>query len=110
LSKVRLSSIRSDPIFDIDILSFESLDGSFEATLEFPKGLIELKEGMEADLTLGEESEGDIIMKGIVYKFDDSSKTIEISFHGLLMKLTYSRAAPFKLSQGEEVYLTIKFA
>ncbi|MCC6029517.1 MAG: DNA-directed RNA polymerase subunit 8 [Candidatus Korarchaeum sp.] len=110
MSKVRLSSIRSDPIFDIDILSFESLDKSFEAILEFPKGLINLKEGMEAELTLGEEGEGDIIMKGIVYKVDDSSRTIEISFHGLLMKLTYSRAPPFRLSQGEEVYLTVKFS
>jgi len=108
--RVRLNSIRKDPIFDIDVLELSALDGSFDLTLEFPRGLLRLSEGSEAEVSLSEEEgDGDILMKGIVYKVDESSKVAEVSFHGLLLRITYSKKPPFSLSQGSEVYLAMKF-
>lgn len=110
MSRAVLRSVRKDPLFDIDVLEFSATDGSFEFTLEFPKGLLTFKEGSEVELSLGEEKdEADILMKGIVYRIDDSSKVIEISFHGLLFRMTYHRKPPFDLSEGSEVHLSLKF-
>ncbi|MCS7103253.1 MAG: hypothetical protein NZ992_05180 [Candidatus Korarchaeum sp.] len=110
MSRVVIKSLRKDPLFDIDVLEFSASDESFEFTLEFPRGLLTLKEGSEAEMSLGEEEESaDILMKGIAYKVDETSKVIEISFHGLLFRMTYNKKPPFELSEGSEVYLSLRF-
>lgn len=89
--EVELKSMRKDPLFEVDVLEFSSVDKSFEFILEFPRGLLSLREGARAEMDLGEsESDGDIVMKGIVYKVDENSRVVEISFHGLLFRMTYS--------------------
>lgn len=110
MGKVVLKSIRKDPLFDIDVLEFSASDGSFEFILEFPRGLLTLREGSEAEMRLGsEEEDADILMKGMAYKVDDASKVIEISFHGLLLRMSYRGKPPFELSEGSEAYLSLKF-
>lgn len=110
MSRVVLKSLRRDPLFDIDVLEFSSTDSSFEFILEFPRGLLTLREGLEAEMELGEsEGDGDIVMKGIVYKVDENSRTAEISFHGLLFRMKYHKQLPFNISEGSEVYLMLRF-
>ncbi|MEM2490108.1 MAG: hypothetical protein QXD92_03205 [Candidatus Korarchaeum sp.] len=105
-----LKSLRKDPLFDLDVLEFSATDGSFEFTLEFPRGLLAFREGSEVEVSLGEEEENaDVLMKGIVYRVDDASKVIEVSFHGLLLRMTYRKRPPFDLSEGSEIYLSLRF-
>ncbi len=102
-----LESLERDPVFDIDVARFKSKDGSLVLTLELPKDLVRLKKGSKVLLNLGEESEGDLVMKGVVYKVDEGEKRIEISFHGLWLRISY-RKNPFDLEEGREVYLVMK--
>ncbi len=108
--EVTLKSIRQDPAFELDILKFSSENESLKFTLEVPKGLLKLKKGSKALLNIGEEEDGDLVMKGHVYKVDNDSKRIEISFHGLWLRMTYKGPIPFKLDEDQEVYLVMKFS
>ncbi len=103
-----LETLERDPVFDIDVAKFKSKDGSVIFTLELPKDLVKLKKGSRVQLDLGEESDGDLVMKGVVYKVDDGEKRIEISFHGLWLRMSYKKN-PFELEEGKEVYLVMKF-
>ncbi len=107
--KVTLRSIKQDQTFELDVLKFSSENDSLTLTLELPKGLLNLKKGSKAVLIIGEEEEGDLVMKGHVYRIDEDSKRIEISFHGLWLRMTYKGPLPFKLAEGQDVYLTMKF-
>ncbi len=104
-----LETIDEDPIFDVEIAKFKTEDGSLRFSLELPKGLLNLKRGAKVVLDLGEESEGDLVMKGIVHRVDEGGKTVEISFHGLWLRLSY-RKNPFELEEGQEIYLIMKFS
>ncbi len=108
--EVILKSIRQDPTFELDILKFSSENDSLKFTLEVPRGLLNLKKGSKAILNIGEEEDGDLVMKGRVYKIDNDSKRIEISFHGLWLRITYKGTIPFKLAEDQEVYLVMKFS
>ncbi len=102
-----LESLERDPLFDIDVARFKSKDGSITLTLELPRDLVKLRKGSKVLLNLGEESDGDLVMKGVVYKVDEGGKRIEISFHGLWLRMSYKKN-PFDLEEGREVYLVMK--
>ncbi len=109
--EVTLKSIQQDEIFEVDILEFTSKDGTISFTLEIPRGLLPLKKGMTASVELGEkEEDGDIVMKGLVYKVDVESKRLEVSFHGLWLRMISKKTLPFDLSEGQDVYLVMKFS
>ncbi len=107
--EVTLKSIRQDPTFELDVLKFFSENGSLSLTLELPRGLLSIKKGSKATLTIGDEEEGDLVMKGHVYRVDSDSRQVEISFHGLWLRMTYKSSLPFNLAEGQDVYLTMKF-
>ncbi len=107
--EVTLKSIRQDPAFELDVLRFSSENDSLTLTLELPKGFLILKKGSKAVLIIGEEGEGDLVMKGHVYRADTNSRQVEISFHGLWLRMTYKSSLPFKLMEGQDVYLTMRF-
>ncbi len=102
-----LETLERDPVFDIEVAKFKSKDGSLTLSLELPRDLIDLKKGSKVLIDLGEEGEGDLVMKGVVYKVDEGEKKIEISFHGLWMRISYKKN-PFDLEEGKEVYLVMK--
>ena len=107
--EVVLRSIKEDPTFEVDLLEFSSVDDTLSFTLEVPRGLLRLKKGDKAIFSLGEEEEGDLVMKGLVYKVDDDSNSLEVSFHGLWLRMRYEKPLPFNLTEGQKVYLTLKF-
>ncbi len=102
-----LEALERDPVFDIEVAKFKSKDGSIVLSLELPKDLINLKKGSKVLIDLGEEADGDLVMKGVVYKVDEGEKKIEVSFHGLWLRMSYKRN-PFDLEEGKEVYLVMK--
>lgn len=105
-----LKSVERDPTFDIEIATFDSVDGSLQLSLELPRGLIVLKKGKKAVIDLGSEvADGDLVMKGIVYRIDGKRRKVEISFHGLWLRILYEKKNPFKLDEGDKVYLSVKF-
>lgn len=105
-----LKSVKEDPIFDIEVATFDSVDNSLQLALELPKGLVSLKKGRKALIDLRDEAlDGDLVMKGLVYKIDDEGRKAEISFHGLWLRISYKKDNPFNLEEGKEVYLSIRF-
>ncbi len=102
-----LDALDKDPVFDIEVARFKSKDGSISLSLELPRNLIDLKKGSKVLIDIGEESDGDLIMKGVVYKVDEGEKRIEISFHGLWLRMSYKKN-PFNLEEGKEVYFVMK--
>jgi len=103
-------SVGRDPIFDIEVAKFNSVDGSLQLALELPKELVILKKGRKAMIDLrSEPQDGDLVMKGVVYRIDDIKRKVEISFHGLWMRISYKKENPFNLEEGKKIYLSIKF-
>ncbi len=105
-----LETLERDPVFDIEVARFKSKDGAITLLLELPKDLRDLtnlKKGSKVLIDLGEEANGDLVMKGMVYKVDEGEKRIEVSFHGLWLRMSYKKN-PFDLEEGKEVYLVMK--
>ncbi len=97
-----VKSVREDPMFNLDTLEAES-DGR-NLTLELPKGLVNLREWNSFEINISkEEEDGDVVMKGIVYKCEGNR--LEISIYGLWLRADVSKC---DLSEGEEVYVIIR--
>ena len=98
-----VESVEPNSLFDVDVLKATSGDRSL--SLELPRGLIDLSSWKSFELELSkEESDGDLVMKGMVYKCAEG--LLEISFHGLWLRMKHSGSCEF--SEGDKVYLIIR--
>ncbi len=98
-----VKAVKEDPLFNVDVLSAEA-DGR-EMSLELPRGLVDLSGWRSFEVVVSEEEgDGDIVMKGVVYRCDEGR--LEVSMHGLWLRMTVEGCDEF--SDGDEVYVVVR--
>ncbi len=96
-------AIKEDPLFNVDVLSAETDEK--EMSLELPRGLVDLSDWRSLEVTVSrDEGDGDIVMKGVVYKCDEGR--LEVSIHGLWLRMATDDCDEF--SEGDEVYIVVR--
>ena len=111
--KVKVESLDKDPNFRLIKVSLKSEKGG-KIHLEVPEGIIRVEKGSEGELVLAKETpkergENILVMRGVVYENQKSSKLTKISFYGLWMTIKGEEELSSGLNPGDQIYLLLKF-